>query len=159
MQYMQYDYDPATAPLKDVRGPKLAQAVAQFIAEKAIHQDGLKMGDWGMRTSCGTQACFAGWTLILTGHADFEAEWHEGYMRASKNEGDDTISERASKLLELDEGLDEGGPYLFYWTEVYEPALNGGYEIDFNKTIARMWSVLADEYGPGVIEVPEEYRS
>jgi hypothetical protein len=108
------------------------------------------MADWGTKTECGTRACFAGWTLILTDNA----KW--GGYGGLWAKGDEGIPAEAGKLLELegsDGDPDEFETGLFYWSEDYD---NG--KIDVPRTLARMWRYVEAEYPAGAITIPEEYR-
>lgn len=137
--------------ISELRGAPLAKAVAEYIT---AHPEEWDQGQWGIETDCGTTACFAGWTLILTDRAEFE----RGVLAGSNA----SVPLRASLLLGKD--FDS----LFFWDpdEEYREQLElDGLEEDILDIVVpvydklkEMWQRVATYYPKGAITIPEDYR-
>lgn len=94
------------------RNTELLERVMRHILD---HPEEHNQNSWGHRTQCGTAACFAGWTLLLTGQGEFlpcrlateeNGEWTptDGeYLWIKGDDGEGDISDHAAGLLGLKE--------------------------------------------------------
>lgn len=79
------------------------------------HPEQWDQESWATKNDCGTAACFAGWTCLLSGDKPVWSEWANvedstAYVTTAANQ-ERTVSRRAAELLGIkrdDEGDDEG---------------------------------------------------
>lgn len=154
------DLSKITLPVFTERGPELAQKVAQWITDNAAPNGSLGMGDWGQKTACGTTACIAGWTMILTGRASWQGtSTRQKLMAVYENNTTPTISAveiNAAELLELDDDQSRDLFYASQWpTDIYDD--DADEELRGDDLVAAMWEAFENVYG-SAITIPEEYR-
>jgi hypothetical protein len=97
------------------------------------HPESHDQGEWGNRSACGTQACAAGWTLVLTGNARWR-EYGDGRYALHANTESGSVPDAAGDLLDIDLVERE---YLFYHAQdqletlaVIDTLIDGGNVID-----------------------------
>lgn len=77
------------------------------------HPEGHDQGEWGNRNACGTQACAAGWTLVLTGNARWRS-YSDGEYILEANTESGSVPDAAGDLLNIDRKEQE---HLFYFAQ------------------------------------------
>lgn len=90
---------------------------------------------WISRADCGTVACFAGWTCLLSGDhpARADEDGEAEYVQVAWSDGAHYIPERAASLLGID----------------YDPDLEFGNDLfEANQSREKLGELVAEIFGP-----------
>lgn len=80
------------------------------------HPEQHNQSSWGVKTECGTTACFAGWTLLMFGKPE-DILWLDNFALSTPHDSYDDVDDIAGDILGLEE---DQRPALFYTAKTLE---------------------------------------